>query len=299
MTNNAFHNQNNKLSQNEFRKWVLLNHGSLQLLQIAYTKHMKYISHIHKKGILHTYKIGILRSRYYVLAHKCLYIFKNENDYLPIDVVFIFRWYVNNFDQYGDYGMHLKPPYNDNIEYILYCSSDQNRNEWIQKLKVATCNISIATHYKIGKRVNKGQFSVIHSVIDKKSGKEYAIKIINKKCIDSRERMCLINEINVLKLVSHPNIIEMKHSYFDKENIYIIMKLMRFGDFFDRWKKRRRFDECIARCIMFKLFDVTKYLHSLGIVHRDLKPENILCFDEIDDTKIVISNFGLSKFTAP
>ena len=47
------------------------------------------------------------------------------------------------------------------------------------------------------------------------------------------------------------------------------------------------------------MLDATQYLHSLGIVHRDLKPENILCLDENDDTKIVISDFGLSKFAAP
>merc|ERR1712130_125783 len=50
---------------------------------------------------------------------------------------------------------------------------------------------------------------------------------------------------------------------------------------------------------IWKLLDATQYLHSLGIVHRDLKPENILCLDEEDDTKIVISDFGLSKFAEP
>merc|ERR1712110_25272 len=79
----------------------------------------------------------------------------------------------------------------------------------------------------------------------------------------------------------------------------MVMQLAPFGDFFNRWKKRKVFDEEVAAIIIWKLLDATQYLHSLGIVHRDLKPENILCLDEEDDTAIVISDFGLSKFATP
>jgi hypothetical protein len=36
-------------------------------------------------------------------------------------------------------------------------------------------------------------------------------------------------------------------------------------------------------------------MHSNGVVHRDLKPENLLYYNQDEDSKIMISDFGLSK----
>jgi serine/threonine protein kinase len=55
----------------------------------------------------------------------------------------------------------------------------------------------------------------------------------------------------------------------------------------------------MARQIVWSLLSAVRYLHSRGVVHRDLKPENILCLDENDDTSVMISDFGLSKFASP
>lgn len=102
-----------------------------------------------------------------------------------------------------------------------------------------------------------------------------------------------------MKIVKHPAIINMVDVFEDKRCIYLVMPLVEFGDFFERWSKRKTFPENMARKIVWKLLDAVAYLHGLGIVHRDLKPENILCLSETDDTAIVISDFGLSKFAAP
>jgi len=103
----------------------------------------------------------------------------------------------------------------------------------------------------------------------------------------------------MMRLVDHPCLIRMEDVFEDQKCIYMVMQLAPYGDFFARWRKRRHFSEDTASKIIWKLLDATQYLHALGIVHRDLKPENILCLDEHDDTKIVISDFGLSKFAAP
>jgi len=79
--------------------------------------------------------------------------------------------------------------------------------------------------------------------------------------------------------------------------------LVEHGDLFQRWHSKigipKVFPEQICKIIIWKLLDALKYLHGLGIVHRDLKPESILCTHATDDTQIVISHFGLSKFAAP
>ena len=46
---------------------------------------------------------------------------------------------------------------------------------------------------------------------------------------------------------------------------------------------------------IFKVLSAVAYMHSEGVVHRDLKPENLLYHSTDEDSKIMISDFGLSK----
>lgn len=74
--------------------------------------------------------------------------------------------------------------------------------------------------------------------------------------------------------------------------MYIVMKLVKGGDLFQRIKKRRFLPEDTAREVVWSLFSAVRYLHARGIVHRDLKPENILCLDEADDTLVCLADFS-------
>ena len=46
---------------------------------------------------------------------------------------------------------------------------------------------------------------------------------------------------------------------------------------------------------ILKVLSAVAYMHSEGVVHRDLKPENLLYHSTDEDSKIMISDFGLSK----
>jgi len=160
--------------------------------------------------------------------------------------------------------------------------------------------------------IGKTYFTEVRMGKHKLTNEACAIKIVEKNDIDQVVRANLQTEIAMMRLVDHPNIIRLLDVFADQKKIYMVMQLAPFGNFFSRWKQRKNermdvegnriypiFEECVAKQIVWKLLDAIKYLHSLGIVHRDLKPENILCLDEKDDTKIVISDFGLSKFATP
>ncbi|XP_013927312.1 PREDICTED: calcium/calmodulin-dependent protein kinase type 1D [Thamnophis sirtalis] len=67
------------------------------------------------------------------------------------------------------------------------------------------------------------------------------------------------------------------------------------GELFDRIVEKGFYTEKDASTLIRQVLDAVYYLHRMGIVHRDLKPENLLYYSQDEDSKIMISDFGLSK----
>ncbi|KAI2649474.1 Calcium/calmodulin-dependent protein kinase type 1G [Labeo rohita] len=67
------------------------------------------------------------------------------------------------------------------------------------------------------------------------------------------------------------------------------------GELFDRILDRGMYSEADASLVIRQVLEAVSYLHKNGIVHRDLKPENLLYYSPDENSKIMISDFGLSK----
>jgi len=106
-------------------------------------------------------------------------------------------------------------------------------------------------------------------------------------------------EVDILRQVHHPNIIELKEMFETPTHIYLVMELVTGGELFDRIVDRGSYSEKDACKIVKEMLDGVLYLHSLGIVHRDLKPENLLCANKETNSGIKIGDFGLSKIIPP
>ena len=128
----------------------------------------------------------------------------------------------------------------------------------------------------------------------KKDGSKWAVKIIDKKSA-GQDMDRLETEIEILKKVSHPNIIRLKGIYDTKSMFYIITELVTGGELFDKIVEVGNYSEKDAAVLVQKMLSAIGYLHSLGIVHRDLKPENLLLKDGSDISEVKLADFGLSK----
>ncbi|OWK02751.1 CAMK1, partial [Cervus elaphus hippelaphus] len=104
---------------------------------------------------------------------------------------------------------------------------------------------------------------------------------------------------DVLGTIKHPNIVALDDIYESGGHLYLIMQLVSGGELFDRIVEKGFYTERDASRLIFQVLDAVKYLHDLGIVHRDLKPENLLYYSLDEDSKIMISDFGLSKMEDP
>nr|XP_020743151.1 calcium/calmodulin-dependent protein kinase type 1 isoform X1 [Odocoileus virginianus texanus]XP_020743152.1 calcium/calmodulin-dependent protein kinase type 1 isoform X1 [Odocoileus virginianus texanus] len=143
-----------------------------------------------------------------------------------------------------------------------------------------------------------GAFSEVILAEDKRTQKLVAIKCISKKALEGKEGS-MENEIAVLHKIKHPNIVALDDIYESGGHLYLIMQLVSGGELFDRIVEKGFYTERDASRLIFQVLDAVKYLHDLGIVHRDLKPENLLYYSLDEDSKIMISDFGLSKMEDP
>ena len=109
-----------------------------------------------------------------------------------------------------------------------------------------------------------------------KDGKTYAVKIVNKEVLDSKDEIALHEEIKILKTLNHPNIIRLYEVYFELDHYYLVTEMMKGGELFDRIVEKESYCEMEARNVAKALFNAILHCHSKKIAHRDLKPENLL-----------------------
>uniref|UniRef100_A0A1A8DA42 Serine/threonine-protein kinase DCLK2 n=1 Tax=Nothobranchius kadleci TaxID=1051664 RepID=A0A1A8DA42_NOTKA len=153
---------------------------------------------------------------------------------------------------------------------------------------------SIADRYKIGRVLGDGNFAVVRECVERSTGREYALKVINKEKCKGKEHM-IQSEVSILRRVKHPNIVLLIEEMDTRSELYLVMELVKGGDLFDAITSSNKYTERDASCMLFNLASAIKYLHSLNIVHRDIKPENLLVYEHQDGSKsLKLGDFGLA-----
>lgn len=145
--------------------------------------------------------------------------------------------------------------------------------------------------YELGRLLGQGTFAKVYYARHLITGQSVAIKVIDKEKILRVGLMDQVKrEISVMKLVRHPNIVQLYEVLATKTKIYFILEYVKGGELFDK-VARRKLKEDVARKYFQQLICAVDFCHSRGVYHRDLKPENLL-LDENENLKV--SDFGLS-----
>ena len=148
-------------------------------------------------------------------------------------------------------------------------------------------------NYVLGKTIGEGTFGKVKLGRHSLTGEKVAIKILEKERItDVSDVERVAREIHILKLIRHPNIIQLYEIIETSKVLFLIMEYAHGGELFDYIVEKQRLKEEEACRFYQQIIAGVQYIHKLNIVHRDLKPENLL-LDHDNNIKIV--DFGLSS----
>ncbi|XP_050014772.1 serine/threonine-protein kinase DCLK2 isoform X2 [Alexandromys fortis] len=155
-------------------------------------------------------------------------------------------------------------------------------------------SFTLLEKYRIGKVIGDGNFAVVKECMDRSTGKEFALKIIDKAKCCGKEHL-IENEVSILRRVKHPNIIMLVEEMETPTELFLVMELVKGGDLFDAITSSTKYTERDGSAMVYNLANALRYLHGHSIVHRDIKPENLLVCEYPDGTKsLKLGDFGLA-----
>ena len=244
-----------------------------------------------------------MRKLYFKLLYKDLFFYKDKND-------------VSHRGMHNLSGLFVKVEEAKTIDgkkyfcfsvvypaktRMYYCDDEKQFKDWIDNLKKATGYTNLLDIYEVKEKLGNGKFGLVKLGINKQTKEKVAIKIMNKKKMDTSDIELMRTEIEILKICQHPNIIRLYDIFENIDYIYIIMEYCPGGDLFSYLEKRKfQLPEVRTAIIMNKMCEAVFYFQSyFGVIHRDLKPENVLMTSSSDDGDIRILDFGLSKISTP
>ncbi|PKA67229.1 CBL-interacting protein kinase 2 [Apostasia shenzhenica] len=145
--------------------------------------------------------------------------------------------------------------------------------------------------YEVGRLLGQGTFAKVYHARNIQTSQSVAVKMIEKEKVLRVGLMDQIKrEISVMRLVRHPNIVQLYEVMASKTKIYFVLEYVKGGELFNMVSKGK-LKEDVARKYFQQLISAVDFCHSRGVYHRDLKPENLLLDD---DGNLKVSDFGLS-----
>eukprot|EP00731_Ephydatia_muelleri_P027165 Em0019g38a len=144
--------------------------------------------------------------------------------------------------------------------------------------------------------LGSGQFGTVYTGKNRQTGKEVAVKIIDKLRFPNKQEAQLRQEVTILQNISHPGIVYLEQMFETPEKIYVVMEKMN-GDMLEMIlnSPQSRISERLAKYMIYQILIALQYLHKKDIVHCDLKSENVLLTSESGMPQAKLCDFGFAR----
>jgi len=155
--------------------------------------------------------------------------------------------------------------------------------------------------YKVQREtfLGEGSYSSVFRCTHKQTGHEKAVKAVSRRLL--RSVMQVEEEIRIMRLTDHPNIVRLHETFEDNKCVYLVLELCNGGELFDALVDYAPLMERAAAACMQQMVRAVSYLHQNHIVHRDLKAENWLLANDgpVEKQQLKLADFGLAKRLHP
>ena len=243
----------------------------------------------------------VLTKYYAMLSEKEILFFtselKNElSDIWFIDKTFILtnKEHINGSNYYT-----IIITFTNNTYNKLFFLTEKTCINFAKKIKHSIKDLDFYEHYELLDELGQGHFGKVFKCKCINTGIIYAVKVINKTLMKSKDLELIQQEKNYLDLIKHQNIISLKDYYEDKKNIFLITECYNGGDLLtyleNKQKEKEKVSEKDAAKIIKKIADGIRYLNFFGIIHRDIKPENIMFEKKNDIKSLKIIDLGVCQ----
>jgi len=145
--------------------------------------------------------------------------------------------------------------------------------------------------------IGRGQYGKAHLVTHGVDQESYIAKTIELTCLSKKERETALQEVELLRRLDHPNIVEYKDNFFMGDTLVIIMQFCEGGDLANYIKEnardKQRFQEEQIMHYFVQVLQALQYIHTERILHRDLKTSNLFLTSKKRIVKL--GDFGISR----
>ncbi|XP_059375028.1 serine/threonine-protein kinase D1-like isoform X2 [Carassius carassius] len=159
-------------------------------------------------------------------------------------------------------------------------------------------NVDISTVYQIfpDEVLGSGQFGIVYGGKHRKTGRDVAIKIIDKLRFPTKQESQLRNEVAILQNLHHPGIVNLECMFETPERVFVVMEKLH-GDMLEMIlsSEKGRLPERITKFLVTQILVALRHLHFKNIVHCDLKPENVLLASADSFPQVKLCDFGFAR----
>uniref|UniRef100_A0AAZ3S8D6 protein kinase C n=1 Tax=Oncorhynchus tshawytscha TaxID=74940 RepID=A0AAZ3S8D6_ONCTS len=144
--------------------------------------------------------------------------------------------------------------------------------------------------------LGSGQFGVVYGGKHRKTGRDVAVKVIDKLRFPTKQESQLRNEVAILQSLRHLGIVNLECMFETPEKVFVVMEKLH-GDMLEMIlsSEKGRLPERLTKFLITQILAALRNLHFKNIVHCDLKPENVLLASAEPFPQVKLCDFGFAR----